>query len=504
MTPLLTHAFQVLYDWHRAGAGDAIPWQKIKDGETDVLPVPTLQAAAGSSSIQIQNSPTPGVPVQPAVVTVTPPTLPVPQTTPAVATVESKSVEVVEAESDEDEQPTKGKGKMQEATTGLSSKDKKRRKVSPEFVPVQHLEDEEPAPPSKRRKPDFARMTATPTPIEPDRLWKSLTERPTPMCESCVTKGHGVCHTTALQIACMPCHAGKTKCSYTTPRIARLKELQESGEIEPPKSGRRAPAKGNAKGKKKRQGEETTVEDSAAEYVPPGTIDGPSINPTIPVPLADAVQASSPACPPTSTSHVAAEPPQNMRVPTIAGLQREVGDLKHIVNQMSGNHESLYQDNVKLRESVDALLGWKEKIMVSVPALEAEMRGLRNGMEWEKIRQEMASLRSELANTKERLATYEGDTTTEDEDNDDLPPLEINVPKSSMYVDPRQMRVSIRSNSAAARSSNPGNHNDVEPVEMAVDTPVQLPSAPVNASIGTTLSSATNTCDESSTTTAAT
>jgi hypothetical protein len=65
------------------------------------------------------------------------------------STVSSKLV-IVEVVSDWEEHQIKGKGKEKvEATAGLIPKNTKCWKVLPQFVPVHHLNDEEPAPPSK-------------------------------------------------------------------------------------------------------------------------------------------------------------------------------------------------------------------------------------------------------------------------------------------------------------------------------------------------------------------
>jgi hypothetical protein len=85
-------------------------------------------------------------------------------------------------------------------------------------------------------------MTASYTPFKPDQLWKSLAECPTKMCATCVMK-HIACRMTTIQIACIPCHTGKMKCSYSAPHTAHLKKLQESGEIESPKASKQVPVK---------------------------------------------------------------------------------------------------------------------------------------------------------------------------------------------------------------------------------------------------------------------
>ena len=45
----------------------------------------------------------------------------------------------------------------------------------------------------------------------------------------------------------------------------------------------------------------------------------------------------------------------------------------------------------------EVLLALKDKMMVTVPVLEAEMRGLHNGMDLEKTKAEVEMLRKQLA-----------------------------------------------------------------------------------------------------------
>jgi hypothetical protein len=130
---------------------------------------------------------------------------------------------------------------------------------------------------------------------------------------------HIACHTTTIQIACIPCHTGKMKCSYSSLHTACLKELQESGEIESPKASKWVLAKKKQddeekvvkpRVKRKQQAEEMVVEDAAAEFVPPTAIAGPSNHPTIPTPSAGIVEvASATPSPPPRTSIVTSTTP---------------------------------------------------------------------------------------------------------------------------------------------------------------------------------------------------
>jgi len=84
-------------------------------------------------------------------------------------------------------------------------------------------------------------------------------------------------------------------------------------------------------------------------------------------------------------------------VPTIASLQSELADLKRIVNNLVNSKQELWQENIMLRGWFEVLLALKNKMMVTVPVLEAEMRGLHNGMDLEKTKAEVEMLRKQLA-----------------------------------------------------------------------------------------------------------
>jgi len=90
--------------------------------------------------------------------------------------------------------------------------------------------------------------------------------------------------------------------------------------------------------------------------------------------------------------------------------------------------------------------------MVAVLALEAEMRGLRDGMELEKMKSDVNRLRVELGQADIRLAQLEISTSSkeeeeEDDDEDEASDhqqdvhkqLNIHLPNSSMFVHPAQL-----------------------------------------------------------------
>jgi hypothetical protein len=250
-----------------------------------------------------------------------------------------------------------------------------------------------------------------------------------------------------------------------------------TGEIPPTKAAQKAQGKkkqGEAKvrgvraGKRKRQGGDTAAETTGDEHTPAGTVAGPSTTTSTAPGSSDCHESEAPASniPPdaliTPAAAIDTAGPSTIpkiRLPSLGGLQRELHDLKQIVVRLSENQEHILNENVALRDSVDVLLGLKEKMLVSISALEAEMRGLRSGMEWEKMKQQMAGLRSELKDTKDRLAEFEESSSGEDEEDDDnavegKEAVSKNMPRSSMYVPPSELRKSRRAPSPAVQCSS--------------------------------------------------
>jgi hypothetical protein len=110
-------------------------------------------------------------------------------------------------------------GKINEKLVKQQLKDSKHRKTS-RFVPGHQLESEaEPTPPlPKKQKTStaMARTMATNTFPLPDKLWPDSGQCPMPMCDTCEGRGLSACITLGLQMACLSCHARKTKCSHST------------------------------------------------------------------------------------------------------------------------------------------------------------------------------------------------------------------------------------------------------------------------------------------------
>ena len=85
----------------------------------------------------------------------------------------------------------------------------------------------------------------------------------------------------------------------------------------------------------------------------------------------------------------------------------------------------------------------KDNMAITIPALPAEMTGIRNGMELERMRAQITVLATELGATKSQLAGFEDKSGSEDEHHhnllqdappQDAPPLHLSMPTLSMYV----------------------------------------------------------------------
>jgi len=98
---------------------------------------------------------------------------------------------------------------------------------------------------------------------------------------------------------------------------------------------------------------------------------------------------------PLAGLHPAANSKAN--VPTIASLQSELANLKRMVNNLINSEQELWQENIMLQGWFEVLLALKDKMMVTMPGLEAEMRGLWNGMDLEKMKGEVEMLGKQLA-----------------------------------------------------------------------------------------------------------
>jgi hypothetical protein len=84
----------------------------------------------------------------------------------------------------------------------------------------------------------------------------------------------------------------------------------------------------------------------------------------------------------------------------------------------------------------------KDKMGVSVPELQAEMKGLWDGMELEKMKRDMPSLREQMAKTSGHMAQFEDSSSSDDSDEGDKKEADTVVNlvgtllTSSMFVHP--------------------------------------------------------------------
>jgi len=76
----------------------------------------------------------------------------------------------------------------------------------------------------------------------------------------------------------------------------------------------------------------------------------------------------------------------------IASLQSELANLKRMVNNLVNSEAELWQENIMLQEWFKVLLALKDKMMVTVLALVANMKGLQDGMDLEKMKAELEML----------------------------------------------------------------------------------------------------------------
>jgi hypothetical protein len=527
-TPLIRHAFDVLKTWHQAKSGDAVPWQHVKNGTMYVPPPadsPALEASVPlmSSAVPVVSAPRPLSTVPPTTPTSVPavpevggPAIPpvaslaplIPrqahptpeESTHTIATVafpapHSRSApsglqedDVMLVDSEQEMRRDKGKSRQMEVLVAEKGRapESKRRHISSKMVAAHHLATEGESTPKPKTSAQ-ARITPSQEVMAPDQLWKTPAERPTQLCDNCGTKGYAGCWTTALQIACSACHTGKTKCSYSASRIARREQMIAAGELPGKKgTGKKKVQDGESEfkakgrkvvGKRKRQGDNAD-ETSAAEtmVVGPGSAAQPwCLETEAPSPLA------------TTAGH-----PVPGRIPTVTGLQREVQDLRALMATLMANQEKLMNDNIMMRGWVEVLMELKEAMLVSVPALQAELRGLSTGMELERMKAEVAALQNQLAHTNARLSqSHRGGlsedgsasgtrSSSEHETPEEAPaPFSLDVPTSSMFVPPSELRESSRGTASVEMAL----HTDDVPraaspmaVDVASGTPASSPA----------------------------
>ena len=432
-TPLIRHVFKVLKARHQAKVEDAIPWQHIKNWMTYIPPPlashPMARPSSTESYVRLpmlllftSQPPTcaPLLPPQPCAIPEGP-TDPIAQMATLVQSRMGSDLMVIGAKQ---EPRMTGKGPVvDEAMAEAAAPQTKHHKISPQMVPAHHLVTEDeytpPLPKQQKNKAAMLRMIVNNAIIPPDQLWKTCAECPSAMCDNCKMKRLPICRTTALQIVCAACYTGKTKCLYSASHIACQEAMIASGELPPPKgvkksSGRKkvqedkgCEAKGKGgKAAGKRKWSETANEDSVAKtglvsavasplIVPPVSGSGSAALPYCLDIEALATLGTTSQCPPTpqAVTHVGNAPASRVgQTPTLASLQWELTDVQSVMATFKANQETLMNDNVILQSQVEVLMELKDQMLVSVPVLQGEMRGLRDGMELERIKHEITML----------------------------------------------------------------------------------------------------------------
>jgi hypothetical protein len=170
-----------------------------------------------------------------------------------------------------------------------------------------------------------------------------------------------------------------------------------------------------------------------------------------------------------------------------------VNILQVLARNLVDGQQNLRQENLLLRGWFDVLRPLKEQMMVDVPALQAQMRGLRGAMELDKMKSEMKQLRKQLGQASTRLAQLEEVDTSEEgeeevEENKRVerrPPktdngLKFNLPNSSMFIIPAPLR--DKTLPSAPPSAGPRNAPDIpnptdDDVTGLVSTNLTLPTA---------------------------
>jgi len=265
-----------------------------------------------------------------------------------------------------------------------------------------------------------------------DLLWSTEADCPTPLCETCERQEYDVCHMTGMQLACAICRAGKTGCSYSPFCQIHHVEMMWSGELPWAGSnkvdGKQAVVEennrteGTRSGKMKCWDKDEACLDKAGDVI---TARGPIASPSSSSAGfgaqtgRDALHLMSGDIAVGDQSQARLTPPVGLNVPTIASLQSELADLKRMVNNLVNSEQELQQENIMLRGWFEVLLALKDKMMVTVLALEAEMRGLWDGMEVEKMKSDVNRLWVHLGQADIRLAQLEISTSSEEEEEEE-------------------------------------------------------------------------------------
>jgi len=287
-------------------------------------------------------------------------------------------------------------------------------------------------------------------PLPVDKVWDSPTDQLMASCSMCGSRCRLMCCMTGTKTACIECSTGKTKCSFSPFHQVHIDKLIATGEL----LGKSKKAAGKKKinesmaqgkvGKGMRKHQHQDSSNSRDKYTPSGTmvkastshtsmplmahlsiavtvLTVPITSHTMPItahssttiaastvlvashttplmahPSTTIDTLTAPVSPPSWTAPLLKANPglvvKNRCVPTISGLQREVEDMKRMVKNITNSNQAHQEENALLHGWFKVLLPLKEKMMVTVPALEAEMRGLWDGMELEKMKSDVNRL----------------------------------------------------------------------------------------------------------------
>ena len=260
--------------------------------------------------------------------------------------------------------------------------------------------------------------TVVPAPLGYDHevIRSTPDEKPTRRCESCENREE-TCHTTATQLACVECHRSKTGGLYASPSLSRHEQLVKIGECPLPES---AKAAGKRKRREEDEDEWTGVKEVIKEHLPtPGSSMAKSNPPgsnvlpplttcAVPVPTLPAIPATSQDTPAPGETVTATN---DSDLSTLSSLQRELGDSKRAAQGAMETTEKLAKENVVLWGHIRTLLAFMNQMTVRLPVLEAELRGLRNGMEVGKLKNEIRRLKDRVAELEEEESEEESPPT---------------------------------------------------------------------------------------------
>ena len=329
MTPLLTHAFIIINEWHSrslAGSTLQVPWHNIRD-QTKFGMAPLQSTSRNAATDSPHATPTvPALPPAPAQPTPAPI-----QDTPADKGKHSNEMK----------QGGREKKQQKHKEGGLPAKKvPKRRKPSAEEVPAHHLVSEDDSSVVHVTQDN----TGKPTIRRADALWPNMADRVTPRCTNCDTKAIP-CVTTGHQLACAACHVAKVKCSYSSARKSRL-------------AAQEADTTSKVAGKRKRvnDGDDEYEASTSTKSRAPSKTRAPSIE-IIPHPITPTTCVSESPGPTL--------PAASKFTPSLGGLQISVSDLRVSMKSMEEKMRNLAAENKMIRGWMETMMVVKEKMLVT-------------------------------------------------------------------------------------------------------------------------------------------